>query len=234
MAKKQGRKELANREEKKEKKKTLKIDINPRNENQRKLCDAIDNNKIIFCNAVAGVGKGYISVRKAVEATFGPKKDRKYDKIVLVRPYVTTENIGFLPGDVHEKFSEFLIPLYSELEDVLGKDFMELMIDRGKIEIAPLGFMRGRTFKKVIIICDESQNLNEKQMLMLLSRFGEDSCMILIGDSDQRDLKTTSGLEKAVKIFEGKPGFGVVKFDIDDVVRDEIVKTVLKLWKEDE
>ena len=171
----------------------------PRSIQQEKYISALKNKILTFGIGPAGTGKTYIAVADAVEKiTSGA-----VDKIILSRPAVEAgEQLGFLPGDLKEKIDPYLRPLYDALEDCLYSDKISKLIDRGKIEIAPLAFMRGRTLANSYIILDEAQNTSPMQMKMFLTRLGKDSQMVITGDLSQIDLpeQKKSGLLDAINV----------------------------------
>jgi phosphate starvation-inducible PhoH-like protein len=173
----------------------------------------------------AGSGKTYLAISAAVEAL----DEGRVDRIVLSRPAIEAgESIGYLPGDMIEKMSPFLRPLYDALNERLGgKRLRQLMAD-GAIEIAPVGFMRGRTLNNSFVVIDEVQNCTYAQIKMLLTRLGWHSTMVLTGDPDQTDLLDgLSGLADIARRLEAVEGIGVVRLKDTDIVRHPLVASML-------
>ena len=188
---------------------------------------AIKNNFITFGIGPAGTGKTYLAVAMAVTAL----KKREVERIILTRPAVEAgEKLGFLPGDMQEKVDPYLRPLYDALFDMLGSDTAQKYLERGTIEVAPLAYMRGRTLNGSFIILDEAQNTTPEQMKMILTRFGFGSHMVVTGDVTQIDLPAgrKSGLIHAARVLNDVPGISINYFDEKDVVRQEIVRAIIK------
>lgn len=191
--------------------------------------EAIKHNFITIGIGPAGTGKTYLAVALAVAAL----KSKEVDRIVLTRPAVEAgEKLGFLPGDMQDKVDPYLRPLYDGLFDILGNDNFQKLLAKGTIEVAPLAYMRGRTLSNSFVILDEAQNTTPEQMKMFLTRFGFGSKMVITGDITQVDLPfgKTSGLKDAAKILKDVPGIGIIKFSDHDVVRHEIVGSIIKAY----
>lgn len=191
--------------------------------------DTIKNNFITIGIGPAGTGKTYLAVALAVAAL----KSKEVDRIVLTRPAVEAgEKLGFLPGDMQDKVDPYLRPLYDGLFDILGNDNFQKLLAKGTIEVAPLAYMRGRTLNNSFVILDEAQNTTPEQMKMFLTRFGFGSKMVITGDITQIDLPfgKTSGLKDAAKILKDVLGIGIIKFTDQDVVRHEIVGSIIKAY----
>ena len=175
----------------------------------------------------AGSGKTYCAVACAVDALFAGE----IKKIMITRPAVEAggENLGFLPGDLQEKVSPYLFPIFDALDEMVGRKKREQLLEDGTIEICPLAYMRGRTLNDAFVILDEAQNTTPELMKMFLTRLGKRSKMIVNGDPTQNDLKhfQDSGLMDAIEKFENVQGIGITKFSKDDVVRHKIVKVVI-------
>lgn len=203
--------------------------IKPKTPGQKKLVETIENHDIVFAVGPAGTGKTYIAVALAVKGL----KEKKYKKIVLVRPAVEAgESLGFLPGDLKEKIDPYLRPLYDSLEDMIGPEKLNGYIEKNIIEIVPLAYMRGRTLNQSFIIMDEAQNATESQMKMFLTRLGQESKIIVTGDQTQIDLPKSqkSGLMQAVKILKNIEGIGLVLFSSEDVVRHPLVTRIINAY----
>ncbi len=203
--------------------------ISPRSQAQEHYIDAIQNRDMVFAIGPAGTGKTYIAVCAAVEMFNAGKVDR----IILSRPAVEAgERLGFLPGDMQEKIDPYLRPLFDALHDTLPGDQVVRRIASGEFEVAPLAFMRGRTLANAFIILDEAQNTTATQMKMFLTRFGENSRMVITGDLSQVDLPTGTrpGLQDAVEKLDGVPGIEFIRFSDADVVRPPIVARIIKAY----
>jgi phosphate starvation-inducible protein PhoH and related proteins len=204
--------------------------ISPKTRNQKQYIDAIRNNDIVFGVGPAGTGKTYLAVAMAVSA-FSAGLVRS---IVLTRPAVEAgEKLGFLPGDLAQKVNPYLRPLHDALNDMLGTEKAQDLIEKGIIEIAPLAFMRGRTLSSAFIILDEAQNTTREQMKMFLTRVGFDSYAVVTGDSTQVDLPTPnhSGLLEAKKILQNIKGIEFCNFSKEDVVRHPLVQRIIQAYE---
>ncbi|WP_448188726.1 PhoH family protein [Azospirillum sp. sgz301742] len=199
--------------------------VKPRSPNQKVLLDAIAAHNLIVALGPAGTGKTYLAISSAVEALDAGKVDR----IVLSRPAIEAgESIGYLPGDMHEKMAPFLRPLYDALSDRLGSKRLRQLMQDGTIEIAPVGFMRGRTLNNAFVVIDEAQNCTYAQIKMLLTRLGWHSTMVLTGDPDQTDLlDNLSGLSDIGRRLEAVEGIAVVRLAETDIVRHPLVASML-------
>jgi phosphate starvation-inducible PhoH-like protein len=204
--------------------------IEPSTKGQLKYIETMLSNDLTFCIGPAGTGKTYLAVAVAVSML----KKRQIRRIVLARPAVEAgEKLGFLPGDLQAKVNPYLRPLFDALEDMMDfaqmRKFMELDI----IEIIPLAFMRGRTLNEAIIICDEAQNTSALQMLMVLTRLGHGSKMIITGDITQIDLQPgqKSGMIEAIEILRRIKGIGYVELAQRDIVRHRLVQKIVQAYK---
>jgi phosphate starvation-inducible protein PhoH and related proteins len=210
---------------------TRKKTIVPRTIAQAHYMRQLLNNDIIFALGPAGTGKTYIAVAQAVAQLITGSVQR----LILSRPAVEAgEKLGFLPGDMKEKVDPYLRPLYDALNDCLPAEQVERRIASGEIEIAPIAFMRGRTLADAFIILDEAQNTTPAQMKMFLTRFGENSRMVVCGDPKQTDLPggmNASGLNDAVGRLEGVEGLSICRFGSADVVRHPIVGRIVEAYE---
>jgi phosphate starvation-inducible PhoH-like protein len=209
---------------------TRKKTIVPRSITQIRYMQALASQDIIFALGPAGTGKTYLAVAQAVQQLIAGSVDR----LILSRPAVEAgERLGFLPGDMKEKVDPYLRPLYDALYDTLPAEQVERRIASGEIEIAPIAFMRGRTLAESFIILDEAQNTTPAQMKMFLTRFGQNSRMVVCGDPKQIDLPDIgkSGLADAVGKLEGIEGIATVRFGVADVVRHPIVGRIVDAYE---
>lgn len=209
--------------------KTPKRFISPRTNAQRAYIEALGSADLNFGVGPAGTGKTYVAVAHAVGLYLAGKVER----IILSRPALEAgERIGFLPGDVKEKVDPYLRPLYDSLHDMLHADYVERRIAAGEFEIAPLGFMRGRTLARAAVILDEAQNATVAQTKMFLTRLGEGSHMTLTGDPSQSDLPAgeTSGLSDALTLLDGVEGVAISRFTAADVVRHPLVARIIDAY----
>ncbi|MEN2785284.1 PhoH family protein [Sphingomonas qilianensis] len=210
---------------------TRKKTIVPRTLAQAHYMRELVNNDIIFALGPAGTGKTYIAVAQAVAQLITGSVQR----LILSRPAVEAgEKLGFLPGDMKDKVDPYLRPLYDALNDCLPAEQVERRIASGEIEIAPIAFMRGRTLADAFIILDEAQNTTPSQMKMFLTRFGENSRMVVCGDPKQTDLPggmNASGLNDAVVRLEGVESISMCRFGSGDVVRHPIVGRIVEAYE---
>jgi phosphate starvation-inducible PhoH-like protein len=199
--------------------------IKPKSMGQKQLMDAIDAKAMVLALGPAGTGKTYLAIAKAVEALEAGTVGR----IVLSRPAVDAgESIGFLPGDMEDKLAPYLRPLFDALADRLSMKRVRALMAEGAIEIAPLGFMRGRTLNNAFVVMDEAQNCTYAQLKMLLTRLGWHSTMVVTGDPHQSDLLPgVSGLAEVANRFEVLDNVAVVRLADVDIVRHPLVAEML-------
>ena len=197
---------------------------------QSRYVNAMKNNTVVFGVGPAGTGKTYLAMAAAVMAF----KNKEVSRIVLTRPAVEAgEKLGFLPGDLQHKVDPYLRPLYDAIYEMMGSEAYARLAERGVIEVAPLAYMRGRTLSDAYIILDEAQNTMNEQMKMFLTRLGEGSKAVVTGDLTQIDLPPgkVSGLKRAVNILEGVKDIAVCHFSHKDVVRHELVQSIIKAYE---
>jgi len=205
----------------------------PKTETQRLYINAIRMYDITFGIGPAGTGKTYLAMAMAINSFL----TKQVSRIVLVRPAVEAgEKLGFLPGDIAEKVSPYLRPLYDALFDMMEIDKSSKLIERGIIEIAPLAFMRGRTLNDSFVILDEAQNTTPEQMKMYLTRLGFGSKTVVTGDITQIDLPQdrTSGLVEAIRILKNIEDIKIIHFSEKDVVRHRLVQEIVRAYEKHE
>ncbi len=204
-----------------------------KNPAQKRFYNTITKKDVTFCIGPAGVGKTYLSVHRALREL--GNKDSKIDGIIIVKPLVEAagEKIGFLPGDVEEKTAPFMMSFYYNMEQIIGKQRLQMLKEGGIIQVMPMAYMRGVTLSDKFVILDEAQNATPEQIKMFVTRIGENSKYIISGDLAQSDIKAgTSGLEDAVKRFAGVQGVGLAQFKEKDIVRHSLVRRLLKRYHE--
>jgi phosphate starvation-inducible PhoH-like protein len=200
--------------------------LKPRTENQKEYIRTIAENHITFCQGVAGSGKTHIAIGMALEYLL----ENKVKKIVITRPVVESgEKIGYLPGTAEEKLHPYLLPLLDEVNHFITSAHYATLKINNKIEIVPLGLMRGRNFHDSFIVADECQNASYDQLKMLLTRLGNGSKMVLTGDISQSDLNRhqQGGFYTMTKILTDIEGIGISYLDMKDIIRNPIIGTIL-------
>ena len=211
---------------------TRKKVISPRSPGQLEYIRRLRDSLMVFGLGPAGTGKTYLAVAMAVARLL----EGQVERIILSRPAVEAgERLGFLPGDLREKVDPYLRPLYDALHDTLPPEQIARRFERGEIEVAPLAFMRGRTLANSFVILDEAQNTTPMQMKMFLTRFGENSQMVIAGDPTQTDLPrgTQSGLAHAIRVLDKVKDVSFVRFTERDVVRHSLVGAIVKAYDQD-
>lgn len=204
--------------------------IIPKTIGQKLYLQAILQAPVVFGIGPAGTGKTYLAVAAAISALL----KNQVQKIILARPAVEAgETLGFLPGDLREKILPYLRPLYDAMHDMLDREDVGKLMERGAIEIAPLAYMRGRTLSNAFVILDEAQNTTPEQMMMFLTRLGDESRMVITGDITQIDLPRSrqSGLVQAKAILGGIPGIEFHHFTSSDVVRHPLVLKIIEAYE---
>lgn len=202
----------------------------PKTISQKRYLQFMRRDDVVFGIGPAGTGKTYLAVAAALHAL----AEKQVRKLIVTRPAVEAgEALGFLPGDLQEKLAPYLQPLYDAMHDMLGKEEVGRLMEKGLIEIAPLAYMRGRTLSNAYIILDEAQNTTPEQMMMFLTRLGENSKMIITGDITQVDLprRQASGLKQAVQILGRVNGIKMFYFEATDVVRHPLVSRIISAYE---
>ena len=208
----------------------------PKNDSQKNYFNLLKNKnkKILIATGPAGTGKTLFATETGIKNFL----TNKYEKIIFTRPSVSVdEDLGYLPGTLEEKMAPWVRPIYDILYNFLSAKEISSLVEEKFIEIAPLGYMRGRTFKNSWIIADEMQNSTVSQMKMLLTRLGENSRVIITGDLDQHDRKdNTNGLEDFLNKFKKKRSSSIssVEFKNDDIQREQVVQEVLDIYSNDD
>ena len=201
-------------------------ELKPKNYSQEMYLESLQNSIITFGHGAAGTGKTFLAVYVAVTKLL----NNEIDKIVLTRPMVATEDIGYLPGNVEEKISPYLMPLFDGLQAFIGPTKMKQLFDDGKIEIAPLAFMRGRSLTNCMVIFDEAENSTKEQMKMFLTRIGYGTTFAINGDQSQSDLdnRNENGLTWAIRKLRARNNsINMVEFSKKDIVRNPLIEEIL-------
>ena len=203
--------------------------IRPKTLNQKRYVDAIDAHTVVFGIGPAGTGKTYLAMAKAVQAL----QAKEVNRIILTRPAIEAgERLGFLPGTLTDKIDPYLRPLYDALHDMVDPDSVPRLLTAGTIEVAPLGYMRGRTLNDAFIILDEAQNTSMEQMKMFLTRLGFGSKIVVTGDVTQIDLPsgTRSGLKVVQGILDDVADIAFCQLTNHDVVRHKLVGRIVAAY----
>jgi phosphate starvation-inducible protein PhoH and related proteins len=203
--------------------------LEPRTDKQGLYMRAIASHDVIFALGPAGTGKTYIPCAMAAQELMA----RRISKIIVTRPAVEAggEKLGFLPGELEEKYEPYIAPVRKALTERMGKGHFEACLKDGKIEPYPLGFMRGETFEDAWVILDEAQNVTPELMKMFLTRIGENCKVIICGDTDQVDIEGMAGLIDAQQRTAWSERFATVEFDESECVRSGVVLDVLKSYR---
>lgn len=204
--------------------------LKPRTKNQAEFIRTVSENDIIICDSPAGVGKTKLAVGIALEHL----RDGKITKIIIVRPTIeaSKRGLGYLKGELDEKLAPYMIPLFEQIDEYIGKSKREYLVGREIIKVECLEFFRGRNLKNCYLIVDECQNATEKQLKMVMGRLCENSKVIILGDTDQTDLPTneSGALDKCIDVLHGVEGVGICYMDYSDIQRLPIVKRVLEAF----
>ncbi|MEQ4922126.1 phosphate starvation-inducible protein PhoH [Proteus hauseri] len=205
--------------------------LSPRTEAQHQYMNAIQHQNLVFATGEAGCGKTFLSAAMAADALI----NKEIERIIVTRPVLQAdEDLGFLPGDIAEKFAPYFRPVYDVLVKRLGASFLQYCLrpEIGKVEIAPFAYMRGRTFENAFVILDEAQNVTVNQMKLFLTRMGENVTVVVNGDITQCDLPSNvpSGLADALARFDANNRVGVIRFTEEDCVRSALCQHVLAAY----
>ena len=207
------------------------IDLKPLNENQKQYINALKaSDQVIVCG-YSGTGKTFIAATYAANMY----ASRQIDKIVITRPSVSVgKDLGFFPGSLEEKMTPWVAPVLEVLVEQLGKGVVETGIKHGNIEVAPLSTMRGRSFKNAFIILDEASNTTVQEIMMFLTRIGKGCKVVINGDVRQQDIREQSGLSKVLHLIKKyNMDVPVVEFEVEDIVRSDLVKEWIKVFTEE-
>ncbi len=206
--------------------------IQARNAHQQDYLQAIEDNVVTVGSGPAGSGKTYLAVYSALCHHWS----KSIKRIIITRPAIEAgEKLGFLPGDLDDKLDPYMRPIYDALYDQIGLNLTKEKIERGYIEIAPLAYMRGRTFNNCFIILDEAQNATLEQLQMCLTRLGDNCKLVVAGDPTQSDLgyhKRKSGLSVLEPIIEGIKNVEIIRFTKNDIVRSPVVIDIVAAFEE--
>ena len=202
-----------------------------RTPNQKTFYNTISRNDVTFSVGPAGCGKTFLATHYALKNL----AQGKYDKLVITKPLVEVdgEKMGYLPGDIDEKTAPYMMSLYYNMEQIIGKQRLDVLKKAGVIQVIPLAYMRGLTLTDSIVVLDEAQNVTPAQIKTFLTRIGQGSKYIVNGDLMQSDIRRENGLEDAIKRFTGLKRVGFSRFDLADVVRHPIVAGLLERYQDD-
>lgn len=204
-------------------------EFKPLNDSQATYLNKIDNNIITFCIGPAGTGKTMCAAIAAAKAF----KDGEVEKIIITRPAVEAgEELGFLPGDINEKFLPYVAPFVDALSQVMGSGQVEALVQHGKIVFLPLAYMRGHSFNKAFVIADEMQNVTRSQMKLFLTRVGQNTKVVVDGDISQKDINV-DGLEDGIERLARVKSVAVHRFQTSDIVRSGIARDVILAYSDE-
>jgi phosphate starvation-inducible PhoH-like protein len=202
-----------------------------RTPNQKTFYNTISRNDVTFSIGPAGCGKTYLATHYALKNL----ARGKYSKLVITKPLVEVdgERMGYLPGDIDEKTMPYMMSLYYNMEQIIGKQRLDVLKKAGVVQVIPLAYMRGLTLTDSIVVLDEAQNATPAQIKTFVTRIGQGSKYIINGDLMQSDIRNENGLEDAIKRFTGIRRVGFSQFDLSDVVRHPIVAEMLERYQDD-
>ena len=201
-----------------------------RTPNQKSFYNIISRNDVTFSVGPAGCGKTFLATHYALKNL----AKGKYDKMVITKPLVEVdgEKMGYLPGDIDEKTAPYMMSLYYNMEQIIGKQRLDVLKKAGAIQVIPLAYMRGLTLTDSVVVLDEAQNATPAQIKTFVTRIGSGSKYIVCGDLMQSDIRKENGLEDSIKRFTGIRKVGFSQFDLEDVVRHPIVAQLLERYQD--
>lgn len=199
--------------------------LRPRNPRQAAAISSLCNNSITILSGPAGTGKTYIAASKALDLL----QAGIISQIIITRPYIASEKMGFLPGEVADKFEPYLAPYMDAFADRIGKAVLNSMLADGRIQAQPIAFIQGKTFTDAMILLDEVENATNEQIKLVLTRLGDNSRACLMGDTDQSYINN-SGFYEAMSILKSVPRLEIIEFEVCDVVRSEACRHVLEAY----
>ena len=213
----------------------IRIDVKPKTENQKRLVQAIKDNEITIASGLPGTGKTFLACAEALKLVKNPES--KYEKVILVKSVTTLkdEEIGFLKGTMEEKMEPFMDSFLDNFNKIVGEHLTGKLREQGFIQIKPIAYVRGRSIDKSVIIIDEAQNISLDNMRTLMTRIGDNSKLIILGDVKQKDIrnKKESSLSVVIEKFKGRNGFGTVELrNAEDIVRNPIIKIIEDIFDE--
>ena len=202
-----------------------------RTKNQKSFYRTIGRNDVTFCVGPAGCGKTFLATHYALKNL----AQGKYENMVITKPLVEVdgEKMGYLPGDIDEKTAPYMMSLYYNMEQIIGKQRLDVLRASGVVTVIPLAYMRGLTLTNSIVVLDEAQNATPSQIKTFLTRIGNGSKFIVNGDLMQSDIRRENGLEDSIKRFTGLKRVGFSRFVLEDVVRHPIVAELLERYKDE-
>jgi phosphate starvation-inducible PhoH-like protein len=201
--------------------------LKPRNPRQSLAISSICNNSITILSGPAGTGKTFVAAAKAIDLLHAGI----ISQIIITRPYIASEKMGYLPGEIEDKFAPYLEPYIDCFIDRIGKSALNAMLADGRIHAQPIAFIQGKTFNDALILLDEVENATHEQIKLVLTRLGDNSRAVLMGDTDQSYINN-SGFHEAMKILKNVPRLGLIEFLIEDVVRSDTCRHVLEAYAE--
>lgn len=219
-----------------------KIALKCKNKKQKEYHNLIKKNTITLCSGEAGTGKSYVALATALELLKDPKMP--FNKILIIVPTVEAGNmsIGYLKGTLEEKIAQYCYPSINTMEKIIdqssgnGREKVKELKKSGKLEFAPLSFQRGLTHSNTLVLLEEAENLNQQELFLLLSRIGENSKYIILGDSKQldrkdiRNSKKKCGLDYAIEKLDGLEDVGIIHFGKEDIVRHPLIGKIMDRW----
>lgn len=214
---------------------SINVKLKAKTENQKKLMNSMKNNTVTICSGSPGSGKTYVTCATALEIL---KNDPSIKKIVIAKSVTVLqdEEVGFLKGTLKEKMEPVMYSFTGNFEKIIGLQKLELLKLNGYIQELPIAYIRGITIDNALIIIDETQNITKKNVKTIMTRLGENSKLIFLGDLEQTDMKKPelSALKHILKIFKDVPDFGTVELTDDDIVRHQLIKVILQKFRENE